>query len=190
MRIPSLQFTLAAAALLCSCGGPKTIGLAPRPSEEVVEKIPEWMLKPPSDNDHLFAVASATSRDLQMALQKARTTAQADLAQQLGTRLANLTKQFQEETGLQESSALLAQFTSATKSVTRETLIGAQVEQQKLLPEQEVYRAYVLMRLPIGQANQLLMAKLKANQDLYTRFRATQAFEELDKEVSALEKGK
>ena len=185
MRFSAITPLLAGISLLCACGGPKTVNLAPRPNQEVVKQIPEWLLKPPADQDHLYAAASATSRDLQVALQKARINAQADLAQQLNNRLANLTKQFQEETGMAEDSALLSQFSSATKAVTQQTLEGARVDQQQVLPEKEVYRAYVLMSLPLGQANQLLMSKLKANQELYTRFRATQAFDELDKELKS-----
>ena len=124
---------------------------------------------------------------MQLALQKARTTAQTELAQQLGTRLANLTKQFQEEVGLETDSELLTQFSSTTKAVTNETLTGAAVDQQKLVPEKRIYRAYVLMSLPIGGANQLLMDKIAANQNLYTRFRATQAFDALNAELEALE---
>lgn len=192
MRFSTVTPLLVGISLLCACGGPKTINLAPRPNQEVVEHLPEWLLKPPVDQDHLFAAASATSRDLQMALQKARINAQTDLAQQLNNRLANLTKQFQEETGMAEDSALLGQFSSATKAVTQQTLEGARVDQQQVVPEKEVYRAYVLMSLPLGQANQLLMAKVKANQELYTRFRATQAFGELDKELksAAADEGK
>lgn len=185
MRFSAITPLLAGISLLCACGGPKTVNLAPRPNQEVVKQIPEWLLKPPADQDHLYAAASATSRDLQVALQKARINAQTDLAQQLNNRLANLTKQFQEETGMAEDSALLSQFSSATKAVTQQTLEGARVDQQQVLPEKEVYRAYVLMSLPLGQANQLLMSKLKANQELYTRFRATQAFDELDKELKS-----
>ena len=185
MRPSILTPLLAGISLLCGCAGPKAISLAPQPNQEVVDKIPEWLLKPPADQEHLYAAASATSRDLQMALQKARINAQTDLAQQLNNRLANLTKQFQEETGLAGDSALLSQFSSATKAVTQQTLEGARVDQQQVLPEKEVYRAYVLMSLPLGQANQLLMSKLKANQELYTRFRATQAFDELDKELKS-----
>jgi hypothetical protein len=185
MQRSTLVSLLAGVSLLCACGGPKTVNLAPRPTEEVVEGIPQWLLKPPSDQEHLYAAASATSRDLQVALQKARINAQTDLAQQLSTRLANLSKQFQEETGLAEDSALLSQFSSATKAVTQQTLEGARVDQQQVAPEKEVYRAYVLMRLPLGQANHLLMSRLKANQELYTRFRATQAFDELDRELKS-----
>lgn len=185
MRFSTITPLLAGISLLCACGGPKTVNLAPRPNQEVVEQIPQWLLKPPADQDHLYAAASATSRDLQVALQKARINAQTDLAQQMNNRLANLTKQFQEETGMAGDSALLSQFSSATKAVTQQTLEGARVDQQQLTPEKEVYRAYVLMSLPLGQANQLLMSKLKANQELYTRFRATQAFDELDKELKS-----
>ena len=53
--------------------------------------------------------------------------------------------------------------------------------------EEGSIRTFVLMSLPIGAANQALMAKLKANEHLYTRFRATQAFEELDAEIKAYE---
>lgn len=173
--------------ILCSCGGPSTTNLAPRPAGEVIKASPDWFLKPPTDSEHLFAAASATSRDMQLALQKARTTAQTELAQQLGTRLANLTKQFQEEVGLETDSELLTQFSSTTKAVTNETLTGAAVDQQKLVPEKRIYRAYVLMSLPIGGANQLLMDKIAANQNLYTRFRATQAFDALNAELEALE---
>ena len=43
------------------------------------------------------------------------------------------------------------------------------------------------MEMPIGQANKELMSKIKANQNLYTRFRATQAYKELDEEIEKFE---
>ena len=171
--------------ILCSCGGPATTDLTPRPAKEIIKASPDWFLEPPTDSEHLFATASATSRDMQLALQKARTTAQAQLAQLLGTRLANLSRQFQEEVGTAEDSEFLTQFSSATRAVTDETLVGATVDRQELVAEKQVYRAYVLMSLPIGTANQLLMDKIKANQNLHTRLRATQAFDDLDRELDA-----
>ena len=181
----TLSAFLLYALILCNCGGPGTTNLAPDSTRKTVETIPGWFLEPPTGEEYLFAPASATSRDLQLAVQKARTTAQADLAQQLGTRLANLTRQFQEETGLAEDSELLMQFSSATRAVSDETLVGARVDQQELVPEKGVYRAYVLMSLPIGTANQLLMDRIKADRNLYTRFRATRAFEDLNEELEA-----
>ena len=56
--------------------------------------------------------------------------------------------------------------------------------------EDGLYRAYVLMEVPIGEANKVLAAQIKANEHLYTRFRAAQGFKELAEEVERYEKFK
>ena len=101
--------------------------------------------------------------------------------------LENLTKNFQEETGLAVGSQLLSDFSSATKTATQQSLVGARVKEQKMVQDKGVYRSYVLMSLPLGEANQVLINQVQTNQELYTRFRATQAFEELEKEMKKLE---
>ena len=84
-------------------------------------------------------------------------------------------------------SQLLTQFSSATKAITSETLTGAHVIERLVVPEGNVYRAYVLMQLPIGHANELLMQKLRSNQAVYTRFRATEGYTALDDELQRYE---
>ena len=165
------------------CGGPKNTTLTPSPSKKVIEDIPDWFTDLPEEDDRLFDAASATSRDLQVAIKKATADARLGLAGQLGTYLANHTKNFQEEVGLQEDSALLTQFSSATKEVVEQTLVGSKAERQEVLPEGNIYRVYVLMSLPLGEANQALMERIKANDELYTRFRATEAFADLEREL-------
>ena len=182
--IVSSRFVFAAALLVFyGCGGPKTTSLTPTPSKEVIKKAPDWFLDPPDNKNHLYGVGTATSRDMQVGVRKARTEAQLDLAQQLGTYMGNLTKNFQEETGMGEDSELLTQFSSVTKAVTQETLIGAKQDDKEIIPEGEIYRVYILMSLPLGKANQRLMDKIKADQNLLTQLRATQAFSELEKEL-------
>ena len=181
---------LLALGLLLGCGGgAKTTNLAPTPAEKTMETIPDWFLNTPSDPSYIFATASMTSRDMQLAIQKAETQAKNSLSGQLEQKLGNVTKQFQEEVGVGEDSELLQQFSSATKVVTKQTLVGARTDQKKLVPEKGIYRAYVLMSLPIGAANKALMDKIKANQNLYTRFQATQAFDDLNKELEAYDEG-
>lgn len=171
------------AALLLSLG--LVLGCAsnrPDPGE-----APSWYSKAPRDDQHLYAAATASSQDMQLAVDKARTQAQTALAGQLETRMGNLTKQFSEETGTGETSELLQQFTSATKAVIDQSISGATIDKQKQTREGNGYRAYVLMVMPVGAANQALMNKIKANEALYTRFRASQAYEELNKELEAYE---
>lgn len=144
----------------------------------------------PEDPNYLFAAATATSRDLQLAVNKAKTEARRDVASQMEVRIQGLTKKFDEEVGLGEDAELLASYKQATKEVISQTLNGARAREQSTSKEGTVWRACVLMELPIGAANAALASKIKANKAMYTRFRASQAFEELEEEVEKYEKFK
>ena len=184
-NVGRIQILVVFSLVVWGACGSKTTNLIPEPPGEI--KAPEWFLSTPTDPNFLYATASMTSRDMQMAIQKAETQARTSLAQQMETKVANLTKQFQEEVGADEESELLQQFTSATKIVTQQTLSGTRSDEKKIVTEKGIYRAFVLMSLPIGQANQQLMEKIRANQNLYTRFRATKAYEELNEEIEKLQ---
>lgn len=171
---------LLAITTAASCGGPKTTDLTPVSSRDVLKDMPAWYLTVPQDDESLFAVGSATSRDMATALEKAKLVARGDLAQQLSTGLASLTNSFQEETGLGDDSEFLTQFSAATKAVTDEVLLGSRVDKQELLPEKDIYRAYVLVSLPLGGTRQALIERLQGDEPLLTRLRATEAFKELD----------
>lgn len=149
--------------------------------------IPNWYSNVPHDPNYFFAANSQTSRDMQMAVDKATTGARADIARQIKTNLQSMEKQFGQEVGTSDNSQLLSQFTEATKTVTDETMSGTQVSKQKIVKDGNAYRAYVLVEYPIGAANKALMQEIKKNNHLYTRFRASQAFKELNKEVKKYE---
>ena len=177
-------------AICCACGGPKTVNLAPQPTKKTVEQIPDWYLNAATDSKKLLAAATSTSRSMQVALEKAKATALTDLAQQMGTRMANLTRQFQEETGLAQDSQLLQQFSSATRAVSDEMLVGAYVDKKQFIAEDGIYRAYLRMVLPLGSANRLLLEKTRANEELHTRLRSSEAFAELERQLEILAEGK
>ena len=170
------------ALTLCSLGCASS-------GQKMKKGLPEWYENPPNaDAQHLYAAAVADSRDMVVATKKAKVDARTDLAQQMATKVQNLEKLFSEEVGTDAESELLEQFTSVTKAITSETLHGTQEEKKEVHDlEDGTIRVYVLMSLPIGAADQALMAKIKANEHLYTRFRASQAFEELNAEIEAYE---
>lgn len=152
--------------------------------------VPEWFLNPPSDPDFLFGAKTETSMDMQMAIDKAVTAARADISRQLEVKMEAMEKQFKEEVGTGENTTFLSQFTQATKSITSQTLTGSKIKQQKIVNDGTKKRAYVLVEYPIGAANKALMDKLKQNEELYTRFRAGQTFEDLDKTIKEYEASK
>ncbi len=176
----ALGSAILTAALGC---GPRTFDLAPSSAQNAVKDAPEWMIEVPRHDNHLVASATATSRDFQVAIEKARTLAETDIARQLGAHVSSLTRQFQEEAGLGADSQLLTEFLSVTKAVVDENLVGARVAERKLITEGNIYRAYVLMQLPVGDANRALMQNLRASKTLFVRLRATQAYADLENEL-------
>jgi len=151
---------------------------------------PGWYVDPPKDNDRLIGVATATSRDLQTAIDKAKQDGRVEIARQLDLRVGGLSKRFVEETGLNEDAELLSMFTQVSKTVVSDSLNGTRLVQQELDREGGTYRAYVEMEMPIGEANARFLDKIRSHERLHTRVRASEAFEELDKEVQAYEEWK
>jgi len=173
MKISGIFVVMLIALMLVGCGS----------SREAVHSAPDWYLDLPQDPNYIFASASSTSRDMQIAINKAQSDGRNEIAQQLELRMSGLTKRFQEEVGLGEDSELLEQFTNTYKAVVDQVLVGTRPAQREVIPEGNIYRAYVLMEMPIGEANQALMERIRSNQNMYTRFRATEAFKELDEEL-------
>ena len=164
------------AIFLMACGGKTKLD---NPSG-----LPPWFQNPPEDPNYMFSTATMTSKDLQLAINKAKQQARVDLAQQMETKIKAMTKQFTEEVGLGEDAEFLSQTSVVSKSVTSKVLNGSRGRQVETIKEDGViYRAYVLMELPIGPANSALLNAVKKQQNLYTRFRSSQGFQELEEEV-------
>lgn len=182
---PKLLLLLLVTAAACS-RAPRSTDLSPAASRETIRNLPGWYLKPPTDNNYLYAPATAVSRDVQVAINKAETEGRAALAQQLEVKFGALNKRFVEEVG-REGSQLLDQYTQAYKAVVSQVLYGSRPKQQQMRTEGDVYRATVLMELPIGEMSKRLLEQLRAQEQLYTRFRASEVFKELDAEVQRYE---
>jgi hypothetical protein len=184
MRILVSLFGVALVALmLVGCGGSKE-------AAQTTGDVPDWFTNPPQDPNYLFAANTATSQDLQLAIDKAVTGARTEIGRQMEVKVNGLQKKFEEETGVGQDAQLLSQFTSASKTVVSTQLSGSRIKFQKQLREGNLWRAYVLMEYPIGAASEAMMKAIKANNQMYTRFRASEAYKDLDKEVEKYEEFK
>jgi hypothetical protein len=180
--------------LFLNCAGSKqnnrqdSIETLPTSMDSV--KLPDWWDQP-RDPNYLFAVSTATSKDMQLSIDKAKHSALADIAAQMENHLSGLSKRFDEEVGLAQDSELLTQFTQASKSIVDQTITGSRIEKQEIRKEPDnIYRAFVLVSMPIGTANIALMEKIKQNRLMYTQFRNTEIFKELETEVEKYRKFK
>ena len=182
-------------SLLLACGSQREVTTAaqrpvPGGAEEESGPCPVWFASPPQDPEHLYAAATATSKDLQLAINKATTEGRAEIAAQMEARLKGLRTKFDEEVGLGEDAQLLSQYKQAVKVVISQVLNGSRVAKQSTPREGMIWRACVLMEMPIGAANKAFVDQIRANQALYTRFRASQAFKEMEEEVEQYEQYK
>jgi hypothetical protein len=168
-----LAFLLCSLILLTCCA--KTTG------------VPNWYNKVPTDPNYIIASATASSEDLQHAVNSAQEEGRVGVAREMRVKVQALFSRFREETGVGEDAEFLSMETDVSKSVVSETLVGCKARTQKIQKEDTLYRVYVLMELPVGRANQELLSKIKENERMYTRYRASEAFKELEKEVEKYE---
>jgi len=176
-RSLNLLLILAFSLLLIACGGSKEL------SKTDTGDIPEWYLTTPTATDHIYAATSSTSRDMDLAISKASTEVRAKIARTLQVKVNSMQKKFEEEVGEGENSEYLSQFTQATKTVVSQEMSGSQITQKKLVKDGKNWRAYVLAKYPIGAAQKAFLNKISNDNNLYTRFRATEAFAELENDV-------
>jgi len=151
--------------------------------------VPNWFMMTPEPDDEyaVYATGEASSRKMNIAMQKSTQVARANLGQSINAKVQSLVESMVEEAGMGDNTQITEFFSEASKSVSNETLSGAIVI--KKYPYQTSsggYRVYVLMGLKrepfdnsVGKA---IVSKVKENQEeaMYATFKKTQAFNRLD----------
>jgi hypothetical protein len=192
MGILLVVLLLGSVALCVGCGKKRVA-----PEVVVIEPenplAPDWYLNLPTDPNNFYSVAEAVSNSMQFAADRAKDLARVELANQFQVKITGLFKQFREEVGAPEDAELLQLAMAVSKSVVSESINGAKLVKQEMKEKSNgktLYQAFVLMEMGIGEANTTLVSKVKANNRLYTQFRASKGFQELEKEVEEYEKWK
>ena len=147
---------------------------------------PEWFLKHPTDPNHFFAAKTEASTDMQLAKDKATTSARGEISRQVEAHIKTLEKKFKEEVGGVENAEVNQHFKTVIEIVSKTTLVGSKVTESKVCNENNGYRAYVLVDYPIGAANKALVEQIKKDKLLYERFRGREAFKELEEATKDL----
>lgn len=150
-----------------------------------MENIPSWYLDTPEGTDYMYATSSAQSRRMQVAIDRAETGARQSLASTMETEIRSMTRTFEEE--LEDD--FREQFVETTQALVNQTLVGTSAAEREVMRQNDgMYRAYVLMEMPIGAAAQEFLDMLEnRDEDAYTRFRSSEAFEEMESEIERYE---
>ena len=180
--IMTTLFLVTTIMFMGNCGGGMTITADPFTEvENEFEAAKNTILSAGGVAD--IGIGRSPRRDI--AKEKAKVNGQKNLAQIFENKVQNLTKSFIEELGEDTDVEINEAFSSATKSITSKVLNGVISKKTQYVQEKVdgkiVYSCYVLMAIEPGTVNQSLMDEMgNKNKKTYERFRASQAFEEMD----------
>lgn len=193
MQKRSFLLGLAVFSMACASAPVQQSGV-PKPSEKTLEQAPDWYDSPPRSTAEIkYAVAEAAMPDPAQARESAILSARNELAASINTDMASLTEKFASTVqGTPDGTETLNTFRQAIRGVVRQSLAETQVRNTKRTVDASgtQYRVYVLVELNAAAAKTALMDKVKSDANLYARFRASQAFTDLDAEIKKIDEGK
>lgn len=153
-------------------------------TQQTVLEIPSWYLNLPQESHSVYAAGTATSGDLQLAMDKSILNAKRTLADSIKGLLSSKMKQFINESGSDGDSILTNEASKVTTNlITEANVAGYKQADAKVLSQGKQYRVYVLLQYPLGKANQVLVDQVKKNRVLEGKLRATKAFKDLEEEI-------
>jgi len=143
----------------------------------------------PTDPNILYATGMGESANMQLALDKAAMNARTEIGRQLELKLNDMQKNFAQE--IEDASPdLRGMYTVATKQVVSTVLRGSKINQQKYREKDGRYEAVAQVIYDIEAAKAPLLDEIKKNENLYTEFMASKAFQELEAEIEKYEQEK
>lgn len=145
-------------------------------AEQAVAQAPKWVYEVPTSTAAVYASGTAVSTDLGMSTDKAKTMAFGKICMSAGGRVNQQSSLYRAdtETAGSEFSEL------AVKSFCPQVdITGAEVVQTKVIPEGGRFRSYVLVALPVGDANKLAQARDNANLQRRVEQRANQVLDSM-----------
>ncbi|MDZ7292452.1 MAG: LPP20 family lipoprotein [candidate division KSB1 bacterium] len=186
MKSRMLLLVLSAVCLLfLACGGAKkmTSGEGSTGATNLASP-PAWFSSVPSHKDTLYAAATATSKDLQLAIDKATLQARTGIGEQISSRLKSMAQRLITEAG----EGVESQLSAATERVIQNTvnveLVGSKVMKQSQTMENGLWRCYVLVSYPIGAANAAFVESMKREQVVRARQDLQDAVQRMHDEIA------
>ena len=163
---------------------------------KTVKKVPAWYMADIAENkacdkkrfgksknkECIYGVGTAVSPDLNLAIEKAKMIAKAELADIIKGEMNKQSKQFITELGKTETKTIVSEVESVLVNVIKDTKVrGYEIfEQDVTLTKNNYYRAWIGLRLPMGEFNKMYNFTIEEAVDAYNlKEKANIAYENL-----------
>ncbi len=176
MQIALILFVVA--VLIAGCGGKGPAG--PRR----VYQPDWWMVQDSPEYVHTFGMGERVTQNT--SFDQAKANAMLEAAQYVESYVQGMVKNYQEEVGV-EDPTVTSLTSSVVKNVSNAQFSNTLVTKQEMLEVDTDHgkriRTYVRVSIPKDTINKNLVDQIKREEALYNAFKASQAFDELEKEI-------
>jgi hypothetical protein len=144
---------------------------------------PAWWGEQGGDS-HVNTYGQGTNLNENASMNVARSNALSEAAQYVRINVENMLKNYLEEAGISDPQ-VLALSSNVLRAVTEAEFSGVitgKMETRKVTEADGLrYKTWVQLKIPTDQINRKLAAEIRNEEALYNQFKASQAFQELDK---------
>ena len=182
---------------VAACSGTTKVKNEGETKTGMIEEIPSWYAEKKGnkgvlnqkDKFYVYGVGTATSPDLQLAMEKAKIIAKADIADVLQGEINGKSQTYIEEVGQDKAKTTVTETNNTIINIIKNTQVQG-YEQWKvevsITPNKE-YRVWMGLQLPLGEYNKLVdYVKNQAALQLNSISKGEERFEELEDEISAV----
>ena len=202
MKQMKILSVLVMSVMLTNCAG--NYKIKKESGNKVVDSVPKWYMADINESKAceaklfgkdknrvcIYGVATAVSPDLNLAIEKAKMLAKSELADIIKGEMNKESKQFITELGKTETKSVVTEVESVLVNVIKNTKVrGYEIfEQDVTLTKQNYYRAWIGLRLPLGEYNKMYNFTIEEAVDAYNlKEKANIAYNNLLKEEKSNE---
>lgn len=187
-----LVSAVAMALAACTTAAPPAPAAPPARVAECVfpnseKAAPLWVCDGPAEGVAVSSTGSHPKTAAGIDFQKthAATAARVKLASAMKVRVTNMIKQYAETTGVGDKETVDAVYTSATKQITDETLVGSKIMRSAQGPDGTMYVLVGLDETSAAKATEMVVKSSMNNEKaLWQKFQAGKAQDELAADIA------
>ena len=154
-------------------------------SQKILDETPDWFLETPRDSEAIYGAGSSSSGDMQFSIEKATLHAQRVVADRLQGKLSATINDFLSDSGTAHSPKTAAKSEQVIKGTLIDVdLSGYEIVKKKVIVTDGIFRSFVMVRYPLGEANTLMVKEVEKDKELDTELRASKAFKDLEDQIT------
>ena len=155
--------------------------------EKQIDDMPKWYTNIPKEDDAVYAVGTAVTPDLQLAVDIAVLSAKTTLADRVDSRIRSQLKTFKSKLGATDfDSNVAVEFEQVTRNLIADAdVAGYTIKENVIVQNGRQYRSYVLLEYRNDVAANVIRTRVAKNAELLSKRKSTKAWKELDDNVEA-----